>query len=126
MLDDGLHGGGHEHRQRWLLVCQRIQCRLRRKARVQGHSRANLQRRRGLDVQSANVKERQHGQDVILCRHVVHVLAHHGVPEQRLLAQHRAFRPASCAGGVDDQQRGREIDVRVAAVAGAGAEKIIE
>ena len=93
---------------------------------MQRHGRAELQRRRGLDVEPADMEQRQHGEHVIVRRHVVHVLAHHGVPHQRLLAQHRALRAAGRARGVDDQQRAGEIDVRVAAVAAAGREQIVE
>ena len=58
------------------------------------HGRAMLQRRCGLDIEAANMEEGQHGQHVIVGRHVVHVLAHDAVPEQRFLAQHRALRPS--------------------------------
>ncbi len=66
-----------------------------------------MQRGRGLDVEPADMEERQHGEDVIARRQVVHVLAHHAVPHQRFLPQHRAFGTAGGAGRVDDQQRAR-------------------
>ena len=93
---------------------------------MQRHGRAELQRRRGLDVQPADMEQRQRIQDMVLRRHVMRVLAHHGVPDQRLLAQHRALRAAGGAGGVDEQQRVGEIGMRVAAVAGARREQIVE
>ena len=41
---------------------RRIGC----EARMDGHGRAELQRRRGLDVEPADMEERQHGEDVIV------------------------------------------------------------
>jgi len=54
---------------------------VRREARMDRHGRAVLQRRRGLDVEAADVEEWQHGEDVIAGGEAVHVLAHHGVPQ---------------------------------------------
>ena len=85
----------------------RRQRRIGRKARMDRHRRAELQRRRGLDVEPADMEQRQHGEHVIVGGQVVHVLAHHRVPDQRLLAQHRALRPAGGARGVDHEQRTR-------------------
>ena len=53
---------------------------IRREARMDGDGRANMQRRRGLDVEAANMEERQHGQDMIFGGEIMHVLAHHAVP----------------------------------------------
>jgi len=61
------------------------------------HGRAMLQRRCGLDIEAANMEEGQHGQHVIVRGEAVHVLAHHGVPQQRFLPQHRALGPAGRA-----------------------------
>ena len=94
-----------------------IQRRLRREACVQGDRGAQLQRRRGLDVEPADMEQRQHGEDMILRRHVVHVLAHGGVRHQRVLAQYRALGMAGRARGVDDEQGAGCIDVVTAAVA---------
>ena len=44
---------------------------------VQRDGRAELQRRRGLDVEPADMEQRQHGQHVIVGGQSVHVLAHH-------------------------------------------------
>ena len=120
MLDHGLDGGRHQHGQRRPVARDRLQRRLGRKARVQRDGGAQLQRRRGLDVEPADVEHRQHGQHVVGGRHVVHVLAHHRVPHQRLLAQHGALGVSGGAGGVDDEQRERGVDVRAAPIA-AGA-----
>ena len=69
------------------------------------------------------MEERQHGQHMIVGVKAVHVLAHHAVPQQRLLPEHGAFRPAGRARGVDQQQRARRIDMRVAAVAAPTVEQ---
>ena len=53
-----------------------------------------VQRRRGLDIEAADMEERQHGEDVIVGGEAVHVLAHHPVPQQRLLPQHGALGPS--------------------------------
>ena len=90
------------------------------------HGGAEMQRRRGLNVQPADVKERQHGQHMIVGAKPVHVLAHHAVPQQRFLAQYRAFRPSRGARGVDDQQRAGEVGLRIAALACRLLHQIIE
>ena len=73
------------------------QCRVRRETRMDGYGGAVMQRRRGLDVEAADMEERQHREHVIVRSEAMHVLAHHAVPQQRLLPQHRAFRSARCA-----------------------------
>ena len=70
---------------------------------MNGHGRAVMQRRRGLDVEAADMEKRQHGQHVILRGEAVHVLAHHPVPQQRGLPQHRALGSPRRSRGVDDQ-----------------------
>jgi hypothetical protein len=57
---------------------------------------------------------------------LVHVLAHHGVPQQRLLAQHRALGAPGGARRVDDEQRRGEIRMRVAAVAARFRDQQVE
>jgi hypothetical protein len=70
---------------------------------MDSHRGAELQRGRGLDIEPADVEEGKHGEHVIVGCKPVHVLAHRRVPYQRLLAQHRPFRPAGRAGGVDEK-----------------------
>ena len=111
-----LDGRRHQHRQRRPVAGDRGQRRVGGEAGMDGHGRAVMQRRRGLDVQPADVKERQHGQHVVVGTEPMHVLAHDAVPEQRLLAQHRALGSPGGAGGVDDQQRTGHVGVRIAAV----------
>ena len=123
VVEQGLDGGRHQHRQRGPVALDRLECCLGSEAGVQRDGGAQLQRRRGLDVEPADVEQRQHGQHVVLRRHVVHVLAHHRVAHQRLLAQHGALRAAGGAGGVDDEQRGGRVDMRVAAVAAGALEQ---
>jgi hypothetical protein len=93
---------------------------------VHRHGCAKLQGRCGLDVQSADMKKREHGQNMIVAGHAVHVLAHRCVPDQCLLSQHGAFRTAGGAGGVDDQQRRQHIDVRIAVVARARGQQLVK
>ena len=93
---------------------------------VQRHGRAVMQGRRRLDVQPSDMEQRQDGEHVIVGREPMHVLAHDAVPEQCLLAQHRALRPTRGPGGVDDKQRRREVDARVAARAAPRAEQLFE
>ena len=72
------------------------------------------------------MEERQHRQDMIVRGEAVHVLAHHPVPQQRLLPQHGAFRPSGGAGGVDDQQRARQLGIRDASVAARSSQQSTE
>ena len=72
------------------------------------------------------MEERQHGQHMIVRGEAVHVLAHHPVPQQRLLPQHRALGPSGGARGVDDQQRTGEIGMRIAAVAARARQQRVE
>ena len=94
-----------------------------REAGMNGDRRTEMQCRRGLDVHAADMEERQHGQHMIVRGHGMHVLAHHAVPQQRFLRQHRTFWPPGGAGGVNDQQRRVPIDVRLAPVAAAGVDQ---
>ena len=117
MLGHRLDGRRHQHRQGRTVALEGGERRVRREARMDGHGGADVQRRRGLDIEAADMEERQHGEHMIVGGEAVHVLAHHPVPQQRLLPQHRALGPSRGAGGVDDQQRAAEIGVRIAAVA---------
>ncbi len=126
MLGHRLHDRRHQHRQGRPVARDGGERRVRREARMDRHGGAELQRRRGLDVEAADMEERQHGEDVIVRGQAVHVLAHHAVPQQRLLPQHRALGPPGGAGGVDDQQRAAEVGVRVAAIAAARRQQRVE
>ena len=117
MVGHRLDDRRHQHRQGRTVALDGGERGLRREARMDGHGRAVMQRRRGLDVEAADMEERQHGQHMIVRGEAVHVLAHHAVPQQRLLPQHRALGPSRRAGGVDDQQRAGEVGMRIAAVA---------
>ena len=87
----------HEHGERGAVLAQRSKGRVGCETGMDGHRGAELQRRRGLDIEPADVEEGKHGEHVIFGGEGVHVLAHGGVPYQRLLAQHRPFRPAGRA-----------------------------
>src|SRR5258707_6734687 len=56
----------------------------------------------------------------------VHMLAHHAVPQQGFLSQHRALGPSGGARSVDDQQRTGEIDMRIAAVAARARQQLVD
>ena len=123
VLDQRLDGRGHQHHERRMVARDRVERRVGRETRVDRDRRAEVQRRRGLDVEPADMEHRQHGQHVIGGGKVVHVLAHRAVPEQRLLAQHRALRTSGGAGGVDHQQRRRHVHMRVTPVAACRVEQ---
>jgi len=62
----------------------RCERRIRREARVDRHRGTVLQRRRGLNVETANVgKKRQHREHMIIRDEAVHVLAHHPVSKNK-------------------------------------------
>ena len=126
VLDQRLNGRGHQHDQGRAIRAQGVERGIRGKARMQRDGGAGLQRRRGLDIQPADVEQRQHGQHMIVGGEIMHVLAHHRVPKERLLPQHRAFRPAGGARGVHEEERTRGIDVRVAVVAVALRQQMLE
>ena len=115
---------GTSHRQRRPVFRDRAQRVLRREPRMQRHGGAQLQRRYRLDVEAADMEQRQHRQHVILRRHRVQVLAHHCVGQQGLLCEYGALGPSRCARGVDDQQRRAPIDIRFAAVAAIGSHQV--
>ena len=68
MLGHRLNGRGHQHRQGRPVPLDSGQRGIRREARMDGHGGAVVQRRRGLDVEAADMEERQHGKHVIVGR----------------------------------------------------------
>ena len=126
MIGHRLNGCRHQHRQGRAVERNGGKRRIRREARMDCHGCTKMQGRRGLDVEATDVKEGQHGEDMITGGEVVHVLAHHGVPQQRFLSQHRALGPSGCTRGVDDQQRTGEIGMRIAAVAARAPQQRVE
>ena len=77
MLGDRLNGCGHQHRQGRAVAREGGQRGIRREARMDGDGGAMVQRRRGLDVEAADMEEGQHVEHVIVGGEAVHVLAHH-------------------------------------------------
>ena len=53
-----------------------------------------------LDIDPAHMKERQDVQNMIFCREIVGVQTDERIPQNSLLRQHRAFRPARGARGI--------------------------
>ncbi len=80
MIGDRLNGRGHQHRQGRTVALDCGERGVRREARMDGHGGTEVQCRRGLDVEAADMEERQHGEHVIIGGEAVHVLAHHPVP----------------------------------------------
>src|SRR5262245_4290974 len=123
ILKQGLDGGGHQHDQGRPHLGNCGQGGLSRETRQQGDAGTELQGRRRLDIKATDMEQRQYRQDVIRRRHIVHVLAHDGIPQQRLLTQHGAFRTPGRARGVDDQQRRAVVNATVATIAAAGGDQ---
>ena len=67
---------------------------------------AKKQGRQRLDVQSADMEQRQDVQHHIIGCHRIGIMAHHGIGDHRRLCQHRALWPARGPRGVDDHQLG--------------------
>ena len=81
----------HQHRQRDAVVDERVDGLRRIEPRVQHDRRAAMQRGQRLDVEPADVEQRQRGQHDIVADEIVHVGAIDRVVEQRVLRQHHAF-----------------------------------
>ncbi len=97
-----------------------------REARMDRHRRPKMQRRRGLDVEAADMEERKHGEDVIAGGEAVHMPGS--------LRRSRARPPAAAprpwafrwCRTYKRQQRAGEIGMRVAAIAARAFEQRIE
>ena len=72
---------------------------------MQNHCCTRDQGRDRMDVQTTNMKQRQHIQHNIRRLQTVGMLAHSGIAAHRTLWQHRPLWPSCCTGGVNDQQR---------------------
>ena len=79
-----------------------------------------------MNVETADMKERQNGQHVVVGGEAVHVLAHHPIPQQGLLSQYCALWPSCRARCVDDQQRAGEVGPSRAAVTARSRQQGIE
>ena len=93
---------------------------------MQDYAGPGMQRRRGLDVEPADVKHRQIREHDVAAGHVVGGGAVDGVVHQCPLGQHRPFGPAGRARGVDDQDRVVGSGARIAVEAVGGGQKFIE
>src|SRR5262249_37629337 len=109
MLGKSLDCRGHQNDKRGTIRSNGGERRLRLETRMQRDSCADLQSRRGLNVQPPDMEKRQNRQHVVVRRKVMHVLTHHGVPDERLLTQQRAFGAPSGARGVDEENWTAEI-----------------
>lgn len=85
MVCEGLNRCRHQCRKRRPIALKCSERRLRRKPRVESDGRAIVQGWRCLDIEAANVKQRQYCQDMIRRTEVMHVLTHDPIPQQRVL-----------------------------------------
>jgi len=67
--------------------------------------RARMQRGRRLNIQAADMKHRQVGEDDVVAGHVVHRDGVHRIEGHRILREDRALRASRGPRCIDDQQR---------------------
>ena len=72
---------------------------------MQGHGATDEKAGHHLDVDAADMKQRQNIQNVVGRREIMGMKARYSVPENSLLGEHRAFRPSRGTRGVDDEER---------------------
>ena len=105
MPDQGGHDRRHDKRQRRAGRRDRRQSLARIESAHQHDFGAERKGGNRLDVQPADMEHRQEGQDAVVRRHVVHVLAVDGIPGQRILRKDGTLRPAGRPRRVDQQHR---------------------
>ncbi len=105
MRDQGLAHGGHGQEDRRLSRPDRRQGGGGVETGLNGDRGAGVDGRRGMDVHAAYMEHGQHGQGMITVGDVLGRDGVDGIVKQGLLGQHRAFRAARGAGGIDDGDR---------------------